>query len=252
MKALIIDDEVQSHVVLKNALTENHPEVEVLDAAFGVKEGIQLIKKYDPDLIFLDIEMPDGTGFDLLNLMPKINFQIIFVTGLNQHAQTAIRLGALDYLIKPVVPEELSAALEKAKQKQEQQSLFTQLEIMRETLERLQRDQPPKRISIPTARGVLFFDSQDIIQLDAMQNFTEFILETSDKRLIASCNIKKYEEDLLPFPTFMRIHRSHIINLYKVARLQKGDRWYVEMINGTILSVSRKNRDKLEEELNKI
>lgn len=234
MRTLIVDDDDRGHLALKDILAQHHPEIRVIANGYSVKEGLELIGEHEPDLLFLDIEMPDGTGFDLLNEIRQPKFHIIFVTGFNQYAQTAIRFGALDYLTKPVSVTELSTALIKVRLRQVELIQLAQLEIMRETLRKLEARELPQRMSIATSQGVLYFSVTDIIRLEAMQNFTEFILQTDGRRLIASHNLKKFESDLKPYKNFMRIHKSYLANLLKVIRLIKGDKWKVEMADGKL------------------
>jgi two-component system LytT family response regulator len=245
MKAILVDDEADSHIALKSLLERRHPEVEILASGYNVKEGVQLVQQHKPDLLFLDIEMPDGSGFDLLEQIQSPSFNLIFVTAFNQYAQTAIRFGALDYLSKPVDPIELSAAILKAQVKRIEQIQLFQLEIMRETLAKLEKKELPQRMSISTAQGILYFPTADIIRLEAMQNFTEFKVAEESRRLIASNNLKRYEIDLRPYPTFMRVHRSHIVNLLQINRFTKGDKAYLEMADASIVPVSLKYKEEL-------
>lgn len=246
MRALIIDDEVESHEVIRQHTKES--EVQILGSGYSKQEGVDLIKQHQPDLLFLDIEMKDGTGFDLLKEVQKfqaINFQVIFITAHNQYAQTAIRMGALDYLLKPVSASELSSAILKAEVRKLQYIQQAQMQIIQDTLSKLAKQELPEKMSISTLKGILYFPTASIIRLDAMQNFTEFKVDGDPRRLIASFNLKKFETDLKPYNTFMRIHRSHIINLHKVVRLKKGERYFVEMIDGEVLPVSKVQQEEL-------
>ena len=249
MKALIVDDEERSHIALEAVLKQHHPELELVAHGYDVEQGIELIGKHQPELLFLDIEMPDGTGFDLLSRIAKPQFHLIFVTAFNQYAQTAIRFGALDYLTKPVVAAELSNAILKARVKQIERIQLEQLEIIQETLRKLEQRQLPKRMGIATSKGVLFFPTNDIIRLEAMDNFTEFKLQDDHRRLIASHHLKKFELDLSPYLNFMRIHRSYLINLLHVKRLIKGERWFVEMTDGGMIPVAKRCRLTIEKGL---
>lgn len=246
MKVLIVDDEPESHVVLRTHLESHFPELILLDEADSMQKGLEYVKKHKPDLLLLDVEMPKGNGFDLLKAAQKqglLKFQVIFITAHNQYAQTAIRFGALDYLLKPVSSSELSAAVLKAKVNRLEIIHKEQMEIILETLDKLKTQELPLNMSISTNDGILYFPTQNIIRLEAMQNFTEFKLEKAlqpPHRLIASFNLKKYEIDLKPFRIFMRIHRSYIVNLHKVVRFKKGERYFLEMIDGAILPVSKK------------
>lgn len=249
MKTLIIDDDERSHVVLRDLLVRHHPEVEVVSAGYNVKEGVELVNSYRPELLFLDIQMPDGTGFDLLNAVPDPKFHLIFITGFDQYAQTAIRFGALDYLSKPVNPADLATAIIKVRLRQIERIQLAQLEIMQETLRKLEKRELPQRMSIATNQGVLYFPTIEVVRLEAMQNFTEFIIRSDSRRLIASHNLKKFELDLKPYAVFMRIHKSYLVNLLQITRLIKGEKSYVEMIDGVIVPVAKRYRQELENRL---
>lgn len=252
MKTVLIDDEQSSHDNLIAKLEVLHPDIQILASGYTVAEGIQLIEKHQPDLVFLDIEMSDGTGFDLVNSLSECNFLIIFVTAFNQFAQTAIRLGALDYLLKPINQQELGAAILKAEIQQFKKIQLAQLQIMQQTLARLDSKRMPERMSIATKEGVLYFDTEKVIRLEAMGNLTEFIVADAPTRLIASNSIKKYETDLKPYPDFLRIHRSFLINVLKVVRFIKGEKAYVELNDGAVVPVSVKYRAVLERRLGEL
>ncbi|MEL7118683.1 MAG: LytTR family DNA-binding domain-containing protein, partial [Bacteroidota bacterium] len=170
------------------------------------------------------------------------SFQVVFITAFNQFAQTAIRFGALDYLTKPVDPLELKAALLKAQVKQLEIQV-AQLEIMRDTLSKVVEKKLPLRMSISTNKGVLYFDPANIIRLEAMQNFTEIKVEHDNRRLIASLIIRRFEEDLKPYRQFMRVQRSHMVNLHKVVRLARGDQFGLEMIDGKLVPIGKRYRE---------
>lgn len=242
LNAIIVDDEPASHGVLIDILKRVKPQVKVLGSAFKVSEGIELINRCSPDLLFLDIEMPDGTGFDLLKQINRPSFSVIFITAFNQFAQTAIRFGALDYLVKPVDKIELMAALERAQSRNLEFVQLRQLEILNETLSLLKAQKLPQKISIATSEGILYIKVKEIIRLKAMQNFTEFFLKNRSSRLIASLNMKKFEDAFKPYDSFLRIHKSHLVNLLEVERFIKGEKAYVEMSDGEILPVSKGNK----------
>lgn len=252
MKTIIIDDDERSHLVIGNLLEQHHPDIQIIANGYCVKEGLEMVQQYEPELLLLDIEMPDGTGFDLLNEIIHPQFYVVFVTGFNQYAQTAIRFGALDYLTKPINNTELTNAILKAQLKRLERIQLAQLEIMRETLSKLERKELPQRMSISTTEGVLYFPTDQVIRLEAMQNFTEFMLLDDKRRLIASHHLKKFESDLKPYTNFMRIHKSHLINLLKVHRLIKGEKSYVEMVDQTIIPVSKRYRKELEARMERL
>lgn len=252
MRSVIIDDEQDSHIALGELLRRNHPDLEVVGAAYNVAEGQQLITGTQPELVFLDIDMPDGTGFDLIESLPAWNFQLIFVTAYNQYAQTAIRLGALDYILKPVDPRELKFAIGQAKMQQLVRVQREQVQVMQDAIKALQELQKeskrlPSRMAIPTAEGVRFFPPEDIIRLEGTGNYTRFFLRGKQSHLIASQSLGKYETDLKPFQhTIMRVHKSHMVNLFQVTRLIKGERASLELSDATVVPIGRKYRVAVE------
>lgn len=249
MRVLIIDDEPDVHFSLSQKLKENHPALEVVGSAYNIFEGKQKIEYHQPELVFLDIGMPDGTGFDLLSQLAQRTFYTIFITAFNQFAQTAIRMGALDYLLKPIDSEELNAAIQRAQQEYANRIRLEQLHILQDTLEKLKLRQLPLRMSIATHEGILFFPTEKVIRLEAMQNFTEFIVDGKNQRLIASYNLGKYETDLKPYLSFVRVHKSHLINIFHVVQYHKGEKPTVDMTDGQKIPVSRKYRPILEARL---
>lgn len=251
MKVLIIDDEQQSHLVLNTHLKNLNPKIQLLGSAYNVKEGYQLIIKSSPDLIFLDIEMPDGTGFDLLQKFDTLDFQVIFITAHNQYARRAIKFGALDYLLKPILVEELAEAILRAEKKQKEKISGDQLKLMFETFQLLKQKKLPTRLAIYTSKGIIYKQINDIVRLEAKQNYTEFTFVNMPKKLLASINIGEYEEQFAPYEEFMRVHRSHLVNLRFVERFVKGENYLIVNKNYKILT-SRANKNRIETNLTKL
>lgn len=244
MKAIIIDDEEQSHLVLTNLLTKNHMDIDLVGHAYNVEEGVTLIQQKQPELVFLDVEMPDGTGFDLLKYFTTPSFNIIFTTGYNKYAHAAIRFGALDYLLKPIIEEELQEAINRAKNKKAEQIAQLQIQILTESLARLQQKQLPTRLAISTSEGIFYKQVKDIIRLEAQQNYTEITFANTSKKMLTSVNLGEYEAQFKDYPEFMRVHRSHLVNLRFVERFVKGEGCLVAPNDETIL-VSKRYRDKV-------
>jgi len=243
LNVLIIDDQPSSHINLKTLFSQSDFQIQIQGSAYNVADGLLLIQEHNPDLVFLDIEMPDGTGFDLMRQIPSPDFQVIFITAFNQYAQTAIRLGALDYITKPIDSEELENALLRAKSKRLEKTQLQQFDILNETLALLRNEQKlPSRIAISTNEGVSFFPTDSIMYLKAMQNYTQFFFKDGTK-VLASLNLKKFENDLKPYNDFMRVHKSYIIQLKEVVRFIKGDKYYVEMTDSSIVPVSKSKQN---------
>lgn len=252
INAVVVDDEPACHDILSEYLRKAPTPIQVQASAFGVEEGIKAIMEYRPQLVFLDVEMPDGTGFDLLAQIGQPFFQIIFITAHNQYAQTAIRMGALDYLVKPITLQDLTVSILRLQVSLLEQIQRQQLLIIQDVLEQIEKRELPRRMSIATTKGVMFFATADIIRLEAMENFTEFLVQGDDRRLIASVNLKKFELDLKPYHNFMRVHRSHLVNLIKVSRFIKGDTALLEMENGDRVPISKRWKDKILQRLSNI
>ncbi|MCB0587642.1 MAG: response regulator transcription factor [Phaeodactylibacter sp.] len=252
MNAIIVDDELQSRQVLRELLARNHPEVIIVADGENVEEGCQLIRKYGPELVFLDIEMPDGLGFDLLEQMGEYQFQVIFITAHNEYAITAIKFGALDYLLKPVSEEELATALQKAHRKTKEKISEDQIQILLETLRNFEERKLPTRIAISTSEGILYKQVKDIVRLQAQQNYTEFSIMDHARKILASLNIGEYVEQFERYREFMKVHRSHLVNLHFVDRFVRADGGYLVMQDGTQVSVSRAYRDELLDRLEHI
>lgn len=252
MNVIIIDDEPQSHQVLSELLTKKHPDVQLLASAYSVQEGFEKVTQLKPELVFLDIELPDGHGFDLLKRIPEPDFLVIFITAHNHYAITAIRFGVLDFLLKPIDPKELSTALNRARQKIMKTATQQQLQILWETMSQLAQRKLPTRMSISTSVGIVFKEIKDIIRLEAQQNYTEFTIGNNPKKLLASTNIGDYEEQFELYDHFTRTHRSHLVNLSYVDTFVKSDGGYLVMKNKDQVPVSRKYKDELLDRLSSI
>lgn len=251
LRAVIVDDEESSHIILNYLLQTHHPEVTVVGQAYDVSEGVAVITEAQPDVIFLDIEMPDGSGFDLLQQFPAQSFHVIFVTGIreNDYAIRAFRFGALDFLLKPVDIDQLAVALDRAHRSDSPEVLNEQVTIARET--NSSPEQLPSRIAIPTAEVIHFCKVKDIIWLEADRNYTTFHVRGAKRPIVASRNLGEYEKQFEPYTAFFRVHKSYIVNLEQVDKYMKGDA--VVILNGNKeLPVSPKKRDELIERLKKI
>ena len=249
MTAIIVEDEIQSHEVLRKLLSQGHSDIEIAASAFSVQEGFDKISALKPDIVFLDIELPDGLGFDLLRRIPEPDFFVIFITAHDHYAITAIRFGALDFLLKPINEKELADALSRARDKVHKKISNQQFQIMLETLENIQEKKLPKRMSISTSDGVIILDIENIIRLEANQNYTEFTIANNPKKLLFSVNLGEYEDQFELYQDFVRVHRSHLVNLDYVEKFVKSDGGYLVMKNKDTIPVSRKYRDDLDDKL---
>lgn len=249
LKTIIIDDEQHCADVLKAMLEQKFAHVVKVDAvANNAPDGAVLIRHLKPDLVFLDVEMPVQTGIDLLVSLDKIDFEVIFTTAHEQYALRAIKLNALDYLLKPFSIEELEAAVEKCMQKKSQ-PLST--EAMSSLLGNLKNTSPEnKKIGLPTSSGTRFVPIQDIIRIEASSNYSTFYFTNSTKLTIAK-TLKEFEEMLTPYK-FFRVHNSHLINLSQLQQYVSRDGDYVVMNDNSRVEVSRRRKSELMDALKKI
>lgn len=237
--AIIIDDEQKGRNALRKKLMEYCPQVELLGEAENGDEGLRLIEKYDPVIVFLDIEMPMMNGFEMLHHLPNKHFHLIFTTAYDQYAIKAIKYAAFDYLLKPIDIEELQITIKKAEQ---QIALNNTAERLETLSHNLAGKYQMHKIAIPTMEGLLFFDLSDIIYLEAESNYTTLHFVNHPK-LLASRTMRDFEE-LLPSDMFFRTHQSYIINLNFIKRYLKGDGGQIEMQNGHFVDVARRKKEE--------
>lgn len=237
MKAVLIDD--QSHVRenLKMLLGEFVPEVVVIAEADGVKSGLDCLKKYKPDLVFLDIEMADGTGFDLLSLIKERTFRVIFVTGHDGYAIRAFRVAAIDYLLKPVDPDDLIEAVEKAKRQGPLQQVQVNEAVASQSADKL------KQLVLSDADNVYLVQLSEIIRCQSEDNYTRFFL-LDGRKLLISRTMKEFAE-LLEKAGFFRSHQSHLINLAFFDHLDKRDGGTIFLKDGSSVPLATRKKDSL-------
>ena len=242
LKAFIVDDELQSRNFLHNMLHQYFPEIILAGQASTVEDGFAGIKACDPDIVFLDIQMKGETGFDLLNRLPAIDFALIFTTAFDQYAVKAFRFNAIDYLLKPIVIDELIAAVNKVGQQTASARPVSKLQV-----EQLYRDfkNPQKihdKIAIPTTEGFTVIPVTEIVYCRANSNYTEFYL-TDKKCVLSSYTLKQYDE-ILTTQSFFRAHRSYLINLMHVKMYRRGEGGEIVMSNGHEIELSRTHKDE--------
>jgi len=244
INAIIIDDERHSCDALKMLLEKCCSQVQVSAMCYSAEEGIKKIHELKPQLVFLDIEMPHMNGFQMLEQLPAINFEIIFTTSYDQYAITAFKFSALDYLLKPVDREELEKAIQKVSKKITP-PVSQQLEILLQKI-----NQPAiiiQKIALPTMQGLEFVPVDSIINCSSNNNYTEFFL-ADKKRLLVSRTLKEVE-DMLADHSFLRVHNSHVVNVNAITRYVKGEGGYLVMTDGSTVDVSRSRKDLLLQKL---
>ncbi|MBS1759363.1 MAG: response regulator [Bacteroidetes bacterium] len=238
IKAIIVDDETRGRMALRNKLEVHCPTVEVVGEAGGGVEAITMINRLNPTLVFLDIEMPQMNGFEMLEKLQEKEFYLIFTTAYNQYAIKAIRYAAFDYLLKPVDIEELKTAVDKV-EKNIHQKLKARLDLLRENL--LLPEKKMKRLAVSTLEGILFIEINNITHLEASSNYT--LIYLADKTKITASKTLKDFGDILPSDIFHRVHNSYIVNLNYIKRYIRGDGGQIELTDGTLIEVSRRYKD---------
>ncbi len=246
LKAIIVEDETHSRETLKNLLEKFCEGVEVIGLASSVKEALEVIPKRKPDVVFMDIELQSGTGFDILSQLPEINFEVIFTTAFDQYAIKAVKFSSLDYLLKPIDLEELQLAVEKVKKIKNKEAYSNQLQTL---LQNIQQPQLSK-ICLATSDGFEFVNTQEILYCEAGGSYTTFKL-ANGKKLLVSKHLKEYE-NLLIDQYFMRVHNSYLINLKEVKKYVKADGGYIVMSNDDIVSISRMKKETFIEAMQKM
>jgi two-component system LytT family response regulator len=240
-KALIIDDEKSSRDTLRGFVENYCKDIRIIDEAETAEQGIEQIKKLQPQLIFLDIELPLGSGFDLLEACNQADFEVIFTTAHDKYALQAIKVCALDYLLKPISATELIAAVSKISERKLSGTTTLQLGAFVENISNLNKQL--SKIVLPTLDGFLVVNINEIIRCEADKNYTLFIFANKEK-LLVSKTLKEFDE-LLHGMDFIRVHQSHLINAAHVKRYIKGSGGYVQMSDDSIIEVSRRKKEHL-------
>jgi len=246
IKALIIDDEALSADMLAYLIEKNVPAITQVKRTTSAVEGIKLIEAFKPHILFLDIQMPFLSGFELLAKLPAHPFSVIFTTAYDKYAIKAIRFSALDYLLKPIDAEELVQAIERYQQheneKKQSQDLYNNFMNNLQAAEGKQY-----RLALHTHHGLKLVTPQDIIRCEASNNYTIFYL-TDNTSITTSKTIKEYEEILSEY-NFIRVHKSHLVNLSFVEQLT--NKHQLLLTNKTLVDVSRRRKSELMESLKK-
>ncbi|MGY0392209.1 LytR/AlgR family response regulator transcription factor [Bizionia sp. KMM 8389] len=240
MKAIIIDDEKRARNLLSNLITAHCSSVISLEEAPDLASGVSLIKAFKPDLVFLDIEMPNQSGLDILEYFPnQIDFKIIFVTAYNQYAIDAFKLSAVDYLLKPVDVTELKEAVIKAEEAIKSNNFNEQLNKLRDSLKQLSID----KIALEIPKGIMFASHNDIVYFEADGMYTHVQLLGGKQKTICK-PLKHFVEQLENNTMFFKCHRSYLINLKYVDELVKDDGDYLLMNNQKRIPISKSKRDQ--------
>lgn len=242
IRALIVDDEPRARESLATILKKFFPEVEIAGQAEGVNDAFEKIKELNPNLVFLDIKMPDGSGFDLLKKFQKTRFKTIFTTAFGEHALEAIKFSAFDYLLKPIDTQELRDALSKLKEKlDEEEENSVKLSAIFQNLDATRASQ--KKIVLKTANSIHLVSVSNIVRCEADTNYTWFFF-TDQPKLLISKPLKQFEELLEPYG-FFRPHQSHLVNMACISRIDKTDGGTLVLNDNTLIPVAVRKREQL-------
>ncbi len=238
LKTIIVDDEPDSVDLLKIELAKHCPQVEITATFTSSSKAVNEIEKLEPDLLFLDIEMPGMNGFEMLERLLHLHCSIIFITAYNQYALKAFRFNALDYLVKPIETNDLIEAVIKAEKKIKPTA--TQLSLVQRQL----RGELPSKIAIPGNTGISFVELNEILYVEASNNYSKLLL--TDKRVFTISKTLKDVQEVLEGSHFLRVHRQFIINLNHVKQFNRNDA-LLTMVNGDHIPVARNQKERLVE-----
>jgi len=245
LKTVIIDDDYVSRMVLREMLEKFLDNIQILGEAGTVADGVKLIEETNPELVLLDISMPDGTGFDLLDKLKSINFKLIFITAYSEYAIKAFKYSAFDYIVKPLNVDELSKAILRIPHINRIDSKV-RVKTLKENL-LTSDDSASKTVALPEINGFAIVNVEDIVRCEGKRNYTRIIFKEAPEKVV-SRTLLEFEHLLSPLG-FVRIHRSHLVNIQNVVRYLKSDGGMVELKTGELLKVSPKHKEDL---LNKL
>ncbi len=234
---VIVDDEPRGVKTLSSFISKYAPELELIGTAHNVSKGVSLIRQVSPKLVFLDVEMPDGTGFNLLEKLGHTPFKLIFVTAFQEYAVKAFNLSAIDYLLKPLNPELFRKAVQKSVDSARIDDISLKLEVLLNNSKRI------NKIALPSSTGIQFAKIEDIIRCESDNNYT-FIHLQNGKKVLVTKTLKEFET-MLTEHGFYRTHNSHIVNIALVSKYVRGEGGWVVLENGEEIEVSRRRKEGL-------
>lgn len=241
LRAVIVEDEEASRETLCNYISKYCPDVEVVGMGESVKSGIEVIKANDPDIVFLDVEMPYGNAFDLLEQIGEPTFETIFVTAYSNYAVKAINFSAAYYILKPIDIDELITAVEKVKEERKDNVIPIHTRTLIENIQNANKQL--QKIVLPVLDGFEVISVKDIVRCRANDNFTDFHLVNGTKKVI--CRTLKFYEEILTDFDFLRVHKSHLVNLQYIKAYKKGKGGQLTMIDDSVVDVSVNKKHEL-------
>ena len=241
METLIVEDEDFSYQALEDIIKQYAPQLKIVGRANSVAQAMEYIAQFNPELAFMDIDLPDGTGFDIIQRLKPIDFSVIFVTAYNQFALQAFRFSATDYLLKPIDTEEFKEAIEKVSSSRRQEYLDLKMDVLLANLQAQMSD--GKRIVLKTMEDIFIVPLKEIVCIQSDGSYSHFFL-ISGKRITVSSHLKKYEDPLLD-QGFFRPHSSYLVNLAHVERFHKPEGGLLIMKDGSSIPVSNRKKEEL-------
>lgn len=247
IRTILIDDEPHNIENTRSLLDRFCPDVQIVATANNAKTGIEAIDAWQPDLVLLDIQMPDRSGFDMLKALPRIDFENVFITAYDQYGIQAIKFSALDYLLKPINPAELQKAITKATDTIANKKRNKSIDNLLEYIRRGKMDLP--KIALPTLNEIMYVRVDEIVRCEASNNYTNFFLANGEKTLVCK-TLKEFAELLQPYD-FIRTHQSHLVNLQFVKSYLKEDGGTLLLRDGARIPISRQHREPVRDALNR-
>ena len=244
LTAILVDDMPVALEMLATDISNNHPEIKIIGKAKSVVEAAKLLRKQQPDILFLDIMLGDGTGFDILEIFPDLKSKIIFVTASDAFAIKAFKFAAIDYILKPYSDEDLAISIEKAQSQIQPDK--EQLHVLQEAV--TAPNNKPSKISLHTSEKIIVVNIEDIIRCKSDNNYTTFYFKDSSKILVSKT--LKYYADMLKEVGFLRVHQSHLVNTTFIKEFIKSDGGYLMLTEGSNIPVSVRKRTEVLEVLN--
>ena len=241
LTAVIIEDEQASRELLATYLSKYCPDVTLLAQADSVKPGLEAIRKHKPDIVFLDVEMPKGNAFDLLEEAGEINFETVFVTAFGNYAIQALNYSAAYYILKPVSIDELVAAVEKIKKQKEKNQVALHTRVLLDNMKN--QNAQNFKVVLPLMDGFEVVPVKDIVRCEANDNFTDFHFVSRPRMMI--CRTLKFYEQLLTESGFMRVHKSHLVNIGYIKKYTRGKGGQLTMSDSSVIDVSPNKKDEL-------
>lgn len=239
MNVVIVDDEPMARETIKSIIIDGFSDINIVGEADSVKSAVDIIKNTNPDLVFLDVDLTDGYGFDILTMLKPIGFKVIFITAHQEYAIKAIKFSAFDFILKPISVAELSDAINRAKIEEDSKSQSLKWSVFFNNINSKEK----KTIVLKTSESIHLIHVDDIIKCEADNNYSTFYLVNGDK-IVISKGLKEYEE-LLDGQGFFRVHQSHLINLRFVSRFDKRDGGFVVLTDKSHVPVSQRKKQKL-------